>query len=223
MNVRGNGKTSAPTTYLRGMANLHSPSRRIVRGWVACTGMLLVTTLAGCASSPPALVEKIPFLPQKEPDRMVVVLSPSRMEELGQGSRQGMLCRVYFFHGEDPVPVRAKGDLVFTAYDQSKGGKNREPDGKYEIKAEELASHLRKDIVGDSYLFWLPYEPTAKTQMSLQGRFNPPGREEFSSGVIAMEMVPSNVANIAQSKPTTAPQPVTAVLTSKDEKTLLKR
>lgn len=153
---------------------------------------------------------------------MVVVLTPSRMEEHGQGSRQGMLCRVYFFHGEDPIPVRAKGDLVFTAFDHSRGGKNREPDGKYEIKADELASHLRKDIVGDSYLFWFPYEPMQKTQVSLQGTFQSTSGPEVQSGVVAMEMLPA-VQNVAQNSPAPLARPVTKLANAKEnEKTLPK-
>jgi hypothetical protein len=162
------------------------------------SGFLMVTVLCaslGCTLTSELVSKTTAWLPAQYPTRMVLVVNQTRMDENGSASHQGMLCRAYFFHEDDPVPVKPVGDLVFTAYDQSRQGENRPPEGLYEISEADLPNHLRPDIVGASYLFWFPYEPAQKTQMAIQGKLTLPNKQVVSSGVVALEMLPASVLN----------------------------
>lgn len=168
-------------------------ARALVVGLTMAAG-----ALAGCAHHVDA--SRVLFWKHKEyrqPTKMVVVLSAARLEEDGKPRHQGMYARVYFFDGDDPIPVTANGKLTFIAYDQSKGtNKDRSPDGVYEIERERLPNHLRRDIVGDSYVMWLPYEPAQKTQVVVVGTFDGGDGKKVESSLVSIELVPA-LADIA--------------------------
>ena len=126
-----------------------------------------------------------------KPTRMVLLLAPAPVKDNGHGPHQGILCRVYFFAGAEPTPMKVKGDLAFSAYDRSKPLEKRPPDGLYEIPADRLPSHLRKDIVGDSYLFWLPFQSPDATGAIVQGRFETAKGHEVVSSIVSVDLMPT--------------------------------
>ena len=67
----------------------------------------------------------------------------------------------------------------------------RPPDGLYEIPADHLPSHLRKDIVGDSYLFWLPFQEPSATSVVVQGRFETAKGREVVSSIVSVDLKPT--------------------------------
>lgn len=159
-------------------------------------GYLLTAALAlpmvGCGCLDWALhsTERIGIHHIGTPNKLLVLLTPQQMKINGAADRQGMMCRVYAFEAGNPVPIQIQGDLSFTAFDQTRTAANRQPDGKYEIPADKLASHMRKDMVGQSYLFWLPYDPVMKTQMSVQAKFTDQAGHEVISDVVTLELEP---------------------------------
>lgn len=186
--------------------------------WLWC----LALALPGCTLTPKHLPSAVTRHWATEPTRMVMVLAPTQMEQNGVPVHQGMMCRVYFFHEKDPIPVLADGDVVITAYEQparedgdvgvaDDSGENgavaptvaaardlnRPPDGLYQIPASELPGHVRKDIVGDSYLFWLPFDPKGKTQVLVQGFLKTRSGEQLTSGVVSLELEPVGTGNQA--------------------------
>jgi hypothetical protein len=151
-----------------------------------------MTALAcGCAGSGPKHHLALFGKRKQQPTRMVLLISPSRAEDAVTPAQQGMMCRAYFFAGENPHPVEVDGDVAFTAYDRANPDINRKPDGVFQIPADRLPSHLRRDIVGNSYLFWLPYEPADSTQMLVQGKLQLSKRDALTSSVVSVDLSPA--------------------------------
>lgn len=152
-------------------------------------GSVALLSLAGCTWNQ-SFLHLPSFGKAPTPTRMVMTCSEIPLESDGKPVHQGMLCRVYFFAGDGAYPVPANGALSFKMIDPVKGGPGRTPDGIYTVSAEEMPLHLRRDIVGDSYVFWLPYEPEMKTKVSLEASFTPHHQTQPVLGLVAVELNP---------------------------------
>jgi hypothetical protein len=136
--------------------------------------LFLAATLVGCATPSVEVFKHTYEKLKRRPNRLIVSVAPNYIEKDGFPYHQGLLVRVHFFLNEEPIPMRAEGTIRFVAYDKSKMGDGEpEPVGIYVIKPEDLPKHLRKDIIGESYVFWLPYEPAAPTQVVVNASFQP--------------------------------------------------
>lgn len=151
---------------------------------------ILVCLLAGCSGRQLTAWNSIAARPH-EPTSMVMTLTPSIMAELEHGEQYGMLARVYFFNGEDPTPVKVDGRLSFVAYDRSKPGQNRPPDGTYSVSREEMPKHLRKDVLGPAYVCWLPFNSGRDTQVVVQSRFHSHQERELVSRIVTIDLKPT--------------------------------
>jgi hypothetical protein len=150
----------------------------------------LALVVCGCATSGSSDRFSALKRPAK-PNRMVLLASASQMENNGQAPEPGMLCRIYFFEGSNPNPVKVSGDFELTAIDRSLPAAAGKPHGVYRVPAEQLPQHLRKDIVGNSYLFWLPYQPKQKTQLVVQGRFRSSKGADVVTSLTSVDLAPS--------------------------------
>ena len=150
-------------------------SRTRVAPWIRRVALCVVGwSLMGCATDGLQRWNVVSRLRGARPDRLVVTASSSPLEDSNGQRHQGMLCRLYFFDGDDPQPVRVKGDLDLTAVDSKK--RSDVPKAKYAVPADKLASHLRKDLVGDSYLFWLPSPDQEPGRVLVRACFRPAGK-----------------------------------------------
>ena len=182
---------------------------------LAIAACLVMTS--GCASS--GL-----FGPKTgHPDKIVLLLTPSRLENAGEAPRQGMMCRSYFFKDNDPTPMKVKGDLVLTAFDRGRHQPNGPPEGLYQIPESKLANHYRKDIVGASYLFWLPYDPQDDTQMVVQGFFRSKKGREVESGLVAVDLTPSVTVARSSSGPGKLNRDFSGARSSRPHVTMIER
>lgn len=163
--------------------------KRMARTAVMPGSAMLVLLVAGCASTS-HLTAKVPWKKFPEPTRMVLMVTPSTAEGTSYSIHPGLMCRAYFFFGKDPRPVQVKGDLCFTAYDRVNPNPDGSPQGKYVIPADELDKHLRRDVVGDSYVFWLPFDPPTETQVLVQGEFTPKHGNPIVSSGVSVELSP---------------------------------
>ena len=161
--------------------------------WIAIS---LTASCLGCTTMPmtTAFKQKWESM-QRRPNRLIVSVAPNYIEKDGFPFHQGMYVRVHFFLNDEPLTMVAEGDMTFVAYDKSKNGDplaggDPQPVGIYRIASDELSKHLRKDIIGDSYIFWLPYEPETPTQMVVNASFNPKYGEPFTSEPSVVHLTP---------------------------------
>jgi hypothetical protein len=152
--------------------------------WVL-SGSLFV----GCVGLPTLPKDPLTFL-TAVPNKMVVSVSPNHIERDGLPFHQGMFCRIHFFHNDEPMPLAVDGNIQIMAYDRAKNGDNPIPVGVYQINGEQLAKHKRKDFIGTSYVFWLPYEPEKPTDMIVSASFKPSRGEAFSSNPSTVHLMP---------------------------------
>ncbi|HVJ79620.1 MAG TPA: hypothetical protein VNC50_01010 [Planctomycetia bacterium] len=134
----------------------------------------VLACLAGCASLPsaPSLSDPMAVF-RKAPVKMVVNLSQTHLEKDSMPYHQGMVATVYFFDADERNSLAVDGDIHFVAYDKAKHGDEPKPVGEYDIPAAKLQTHKKKDLIGDTYTFWLPYEPEQKTTMVVVASHRP--------------------------------------------------
>jgi hypothetical protein len=153
-------------------------------------GLILVMS-TGCATltvKTPSFASILPREP--EPTQMVVTVQPSVLQEGGIPKHTGMMCRAYFFAGKDPVPVKVVADWTCIAY-EAPDGTPEKPQGLYRVAAADLSTHYRKDVVGDSYVFWLPYETDRPAPLQVQGRLKLASGKEIQSSWIKIKLEPA--------------------------------
>jgi hypothetical protein len=121
---------------------------------------------------------------------MVVTVQPSILQEEGIPKHTGMMCRAYFFAGKDPVPMKVAGDWSVIAFESPEGSAEN-PQGLYKVAAQNLETHYRKDVVGDSYVFWFPYETSEAVQLQLQGTLKLKGGQEIKSSWLKLRLDPA--------------------------------
>jgi hypothetical protein len=138
---------------------------------------------------------------KRRPNRMIVSVAPNFVERDGFPFHQGMLVRVHFFLNDEPITMRADGEMTFVAYDKGKNGDNPTPVGLYRISNEEMLKHLRHDIVGDTYVFWLPYEPESPTQMVVNASFKPKYGDPYTSEPSVVHLTPLKQAVASANEP----------------------
>lgn len=149
---------------------------------------LALCAFSGCATTSAWTMVAKPWKKHHPPTRMVLMVTPSPVEGPGFKVHNGLICRAYFFAGKDAEPVQLKGgDIVFTAYDRSNPDP-QQPDGLYEIPESDMPKHLRKDIVGDSYVFWLPFNSDAASHVLVQGELKLPNGEVITSSAVSVEL-----------------------------------
>ena len=157
----------------------------------ALGGMIAAIFFTGCASvgMPTALQQPTAYF-RTVPKNMVVSISENYLEKDGLPFHQGMYCKVHFFGEGLANPLEVAGDLQFVAYDRGKNGDQPNPVGVYLTPAAELAKHQKKDFVGTTYVFWLPYEPEKSTEMAVQATFKPVRGEPIASSVTKLMLNP---------------------------------
>jgi hypothetical protein len=157
---------------------------RIALPVIAACGLL-----TGCVATPKLSLDARQWL-LRPPTRMAIGVTPNHLERDGMPFHQGMFCRIHFFVEEEPVPVAADGDLQILAFDRGKNGDDPTPVGQYVITAAEIDKHRRKDMIGDAYVFWLPYEPEKSTQMLVSATFKPKNGNPFSASPTVLHLTP---------------------------------
>lgn len=179
-------------------------------GWVTALILACLTPLGGCVHTGTLLHLSHKMKPAPTPTRVLLMLTPSSAESHGRHLMQGIMCRAYFFVGENPHPVLVDGDVTLAAYDRSQMEEG--PKGLYVIPADRLKSHLRSDIIGDSYVFWLPYVVSDPMQVVVQAKYRAPEGDELISGMTSLEMRPiPNAAPVPDTAQAEKPQKTQAV------------
>ena len=125
---------------------------------VGCAGLPLETT--GKPKSPPKKMGT--------PTQIVLTANACWMQVTETRGQSGFFCRMYFFDGDDPVPISINGELNVVAFDAAKDGSPEKPQGVYTVKSEEMNRHYRPDIVGDAYAFWFQYHTTEPVDLQVQ-------------------------------------------------------
>lgn len=163
----------------------------IQRRSTTSTALLWLSLLTGCTTLPvktPSLASLLPS--STEPTQVVLTVQPSVLQEAGIPKHTGMMCRAYFFAGKDPAPIKVAGDWTFIAYEEPEGSPDK-PQGLYRVADKEMENHYRKDVVGDSYVFWFPYETSEAVQLQLRGTLKLAGGRELTSTWVKMKLDPA--------------------------------
>ena len=165
---------------------------------------IVAICLAGCASTSSMLTSYKLMTGYAEPTRILTLLSPMSIGNGGKGLLQGMMCRVYFFREEGSPPIKVSGELVVTAHDPKnpivdKAGK-QVANGVYMVDAQRLPGHMRRDQVGDSYVFWFPYEPKEESEIIVKVAFKSDTNRELEGNPVVINLKPVSVSNAAESK-----------------------
>src|SRR5690606_30253096 len=93
------------------------------------------------------------------PSRMIPVWTDTVLTRAGQQGVRGFGCRLVFYEHGQQRPIRVDGSVVVYARDDSGDEpRNRPPDRKYVISADELTSHFSESWVGPSYSLWIPWD-----------------------------------------------------------------
>lgn len=159
----------------------------------ACIG---VSSLVGCAGLPKELeeVKKKPKKPHGNPTQIVLTANPCWLQDNNnQPTQTGLFCRMYFFQGNDPIPLSIVGDLKVTAFDASKGGSPEKPQGVYHVANGDLGRHFRPDVVGDSYVFWFHYQTTEVADLEVQATLKLKNGKEITSGSVKIQLDPQKI------------------------------
>lgn len=120
----------------------------------------------------------------------LLTLTPAPVDN-GDGTvGEGVLARVYFFSGSDPNPVRVAGDVQLTLFELTQPvTADRAADGKYNISASELSKHQRRDIIGNTYVFILPYRVQQSTRALVKAVFNGENGSQEASSTVTIEPI----------------------------------
>lgn len=143
------------------------------RAWIYSLVAIAATT--GCQSLPKASSltpswmkrDKSPKVVDskfKRPVRMVVLWTPSTLNEPGMPPARGFGGRVYFYDEKsETIPV--EGQLVVYGYDENSPREgNAQADRKFVFPAEKIAEHYAPTDLGASYSVWVPWgKPTDPT------------------------------------------------------------
>lgn len=179
------------------MTHLTSRRQAIVRiaslMIAACIG---APSLVGCAGLPKDVeeVKKKPKKPHGNPTQIVLTANPCWLQDNNnQPTQTGLFCRMYFFQGNDPIPLSIAGDLKVTAFDASKGGSPEKPQGVYHVANGELGKHFRPDVVGDSYVFWFHYQTTEVANLEVQATLKLKNGKEITSGSVKVQLDPEKI------------------------------
>jgi hypothetical protein len=144
--------------------------------------------LVGCVHLPVADLSHV--LPTSTPaSQMVVTAHPCWLEEAGRPAHTGLYCRFYFFAGDDPKPVQVRGDLSVVAFEDGQP-EGAPPKGQYAVLGKDIKTHLRADVVGDSYVFWFDYATDKPADIRLQATLKC-GSDELTSPWIAVHLDPT--------------------------------
>ncbi len=158
---------------------------------MAWCGAIVFISVSGCTTLPVSVPNVSTLLPKSaEPTQMVVTVQPSVLQEAGVPKHTGMMCRAYFFAGKDPVPMKVVGDWSVIAFESPEGSAEN-PQGLYRVAAKDLDTHYRKDVVGDSYVFWFPYETSEAAQLQLQGTLKLADGKEIKSSWLKLRLDPA--------------------------------
>ncbi len=99
----------------------------------------------------------------ENPDRMAVIWQETSVPARpGHRATRGFGGRVYFYNKANE-PVRANGEFVVFAFDDSGGKANpgtRVPDRKYVFRESDFQQHHSDSSLGPSYSVWVPWDET---------------------------------------------------------------
>jgi hypothetical protein len=123
-----------------------------------------------------------------KPTQMLVTLTNWPLLADGEKVIPGVMARVYFFEEKQPAPVRVAADLEFAAYDHRGAGGSKEPFNKCTVAAAEMATHLRKDVVGESYLFWFACDQATSQQLVVNVTCRVKSSDKALNQVVAVDL-----------------------------------
>ena len=169
-------------------------------GNVTLLGLLLVT--AGCAA--PLCLPSWPASGDRQSAHAItqisMIWSDAALYVNGTAVAEGLAGRIYLFGADRVRPVFATGKLSVYVYDESPPfGRRVKPEFQWEFTAEELAQHETRDIIGPSYLVWVPVtdKPLAGRKLSMLVRLTEPSGRETLSGMASVEVPPPRDAVLA--------------------------
>ena len=140
--------------------------------------LLLLALTAGCSSLNldkahwPLKSEEKPG----KPDKIVAMWTDTVLYQTGQPPTRGFGGRLMFYEGKKEKPVKAEGNLVIYAFDETgRGPAKSRPDRKYVFTADQIPLHYSKSQIGHSYSVWVPWDAIGGEQkeISLIVRFEP--------------------------------------------------
>lgn len=109
--------------------------------------------------------------------QVVVLWSEAVLRDGNTPMAQGFAGKVYLFGADSGEPMAVPGRMTFYAYDETDQMHNTrvKPDHTWEFDSSQLQKLLRKDLVGWTYLVWLPYSSPASSErrVTLIARFTP--------------------------------------------------
>jgi hypothetical protein len=197
-------------------------------GKFVAASVMLTLALTGCKSTPTrsgTSVTKAVTHPFTKPDnvptgsvnQIAVMWSDALLRQDNVPMTQGFVGKIYLFGGDGSQTITAPGKFMFCAYNDSKGrvepgNEHIKPDRVWEFRESELRSMLKKDLVGWSYSFWLPYGPPDSSERlcSMIVVFTPEQGQKVISetSLVTLPAVgggQSGVQMLSSAKPATTP------------------
>jgi hypothetical protein len=101
-----------------------------------------------------------------KPVQALAAAEATHLERDGMPAHQGLMVKTHFFSSSQDVPVKVKGTVVVNVYDMNHGEQGK-PAASLTVPPDRLEVHYRKDFIGPSYSFWVPYEPPAKAHVRI--------------------------------------------------------
>jgi hypothetical protein len=145
-----------------------SLARLLRRGLILAA---LTSSTVGCAGFD--LKKAIPWQDKKEeeevfeePQRVVSIWNENTLHHsTGEASSRGFGGRIMFYGKNKEVPIKAKGDLIVYAYDETEAVMRGEPASatskptcRFKFTADKFQDHLRESSAGHAYDFWIPWD-----------------------------------------------------------------
>lgn len=152
--------------------------------------MCLSVATTGCVHLPTTDMVALPVFSQAVPDEMVVTVSPMPLENEDRQRHQGLFCRVYFFANKEPIPIKTRGKLTAVATDSRLA--SDDTTSTFAVEASEFRDHERKDLVGECYVFWFPYEPKEDCDLNVHLTFQATGSDRTIHQSVQIHLSPSS-------------------------------
>ena len=187
---------------MSGPISVHSGNRHCWSMTAAtCSLTFLLMLSVGCAGLPTSGVPTDTIVQKKkaprkhgDPNQIVLTANPCWLQDADKPTHTGLFCRMYFFDGNDPIPLSINGELQVIAYDAAKEGSPEKPQGIYKVATEELGRHYRPDVVGDSYVFWFHYQTTEVADLQIQATLKLKNGKEVTSGWVKIQLDPEAIS-----------------------------
>lgn len=96
---------------------------------------------------------------ENRPEKVVAFWTEAVHHKTGQPSQRGFGGRLYFYGRDGDEPVRAEGQLVVYAFDETnRDPTDNRPTRRFVYPPGQFAKHYSDSEVGPSYSVWLPWD-----------------------------------------------------------------